>query len=308
MSTLQVDSRASIRHARTRSDVSEYIVPLALVLPAAGLVLVLIVGPILFEIVLSFHQRDVYTATQTFVGIENYLRILSDPEFYAATIRGAALALSTTAIQLAFGLAMAWFVFRDARSYRSWMRSLCFLPYIVPSVSAVIAFQFLFEPGSGAATQWLLCLGGPDNWFSEGWLFGLLVLISVWQFTPFVFLVVLARLETIPKGLFEAAEADGAGPWALLGRIALPQLRETLLAVALLRSAFMFTKFDMPWLLAGSRGTNRYVETLPVYNFRLAFEQFQLGDAAAAGVLLFLVSGVFVTTFAALGSQRWGRE
>lgn len=289
MSTSELANRVA-----TRGDTVERVLPLALAFPSTVLVVLLVVFPVIFEVVLSFSQRNAYTAEQHFIGVANYTRVLLDPAFWNALLRSSLYALTTTVLQLVLGILMAFYTFRLTRRTRSLLRALCFLPYVVSIVAAVIVFEFLFDSQAGVMTRLTTWIGAGGNWHSGPKLFILLVLISVWQFTPFVFLIVLARLETIPAGILEAAEADGASNAQTLWKVIFPQLRETLVATVLLRLIFMFTKFDTPWLLAGSKGTNRYIETLPIYTFRQAFEVLQLGDAAASGMLLFVVTAISV--------------
>lgn len=280
--------------ARGRSNLADRLAPLALSYPSLLFVTVFIVWPVAFEVVLSFSYRDAYTGAQRPNGLANYAYVLADESFWKALANAATFAVASTAFQMVLGVGAALYAFGLARRPRVWLRALCFVPYLIPAVSSVIMFDFLFDSTTGLLTNLLAGVGFDPDWRSGSKLFALMVIISVWQFAPFVFLIVLARLETIPSGLLEAAEADGAGPVERLRSVLLPQLRETLVAVLLLRLVFMFTKFDIPWLLAGSRGTNRHVETLPVYTYRLAFETRSLGDAAACGVLLFVASAAFV--------------
>ena len=116
-----------------------------------------------------------------------------------------------------------------------------------------------------------------------------LVLTSVWQFFPFVVVTFLARLQTIPPELYEAAKVDGAGAWRRFLHVTLPQTRNVLFVIILLRSIFMFTKFDTVWLMAGEGGVSRYVRTLPVYAYARSFTYLQAGMGAALAVLMFLL-------------------
>jgi ABC-type sugar transport system permease subunit len=297
-------SRAIVTNRNEANEAAERVLPLVFAYPSTLLILVLIIIPIGFEVALSFSQRNAYTGEQHFIGVTNYSRVLQDQAFWGALWRSTLYAFTTTTLQLFLGVLMAFYTFNQTRRTRIWLRAVCFLPYVISIVAAVIVFEFLFDSQYGIVTKSLSSLGFDSDWYSGPKLFLLLVVISVWQFTPFVFLIVLARLETIPTGILEAAEVDGARPSQMVLRVILPQLRETLIAAALLRLIFMFTKFDTPWLLAGSRGTNRYVETLPVYSFRQAFEMLQLGDAAASGMLLFIGGAIVVALVIWLTRQR----
>ena len=116
-----------------------------------------------------------------------------------------------------------------------------------------------------------------------------LVLTSVWQFFPFVVVTYLARLQTIPPELYEAARVDGASAWRRFLHVTLPQTAAVLFVIVLLRSIWMFTKFDTVWLLAGESGVGRYIRTLPVYAYARSFTYLQAGMGAALAVIMFVM-------------------
>jgi multiple sugar transport system permease protein len=116
-----------------------------------------------------------------------------------------------------------------------------------------------------------------------------LILISVWEFFPFVVLSVLARMQTIPPVLYKAAKVDGAGAFRRFLHVTLPQLRSVLFVVILLRSIWMFTKFDTVWLLTQGGGAEKYIRTLPVYAYMRTFMYYQAGMGAALAVIMFII-------------------
>jgi multiple sugar transport system permease protein len=123
-------------------------------------------------------------------------------------------------------------------------------------------------------------------WLSPRYIMLALILVSVWQFFPFVTLSVLARLQTIPPELYEAAKVDGAETWQRFWHVTLPQLRQVLFVVVLLRSIFMFTKFDTVWLMAGEEAVGRDVQTLPVLVYTRTFGTLQTGSGASIAVVM----------------------
>jgi multiple sugar transport system permease protein len=136
----------------------------------------------------------------------------------------------------------------------------------------------------------------PLAWLGKDWIMFSLVLTSVWQFFPFVVVTYLARLQTIPPELYEAATVDGATVWRRFLHVTLPQTRNVLFVIVLLRSIWMFTKFDTVWLMAGEGAVSRYVRTLPVYAYARTFTYLQAGMGAALAVIMFgmLLAATFV--------------
>src|SRR5574342_1178054 len=113
------------------------------------------------------------------------------------------------------------------------------------------------------------------------------IFVAVWQFFPFVVISLLARLQTIDLQLYEAAAIDGAGPLRRFAHVTLPELRQVLFVVVLLRTFFMFTKFDVPWLMATGGGLQELIQNLPMLAFRRTFRVFLAGEGAAISVALF---------------------
>ena len=163
---------------------------------------------------------------------------------------------------------------------------------MIPTIVAVILWKWLLNDSYGLVNH-LLMAGGlvraPVAWLGKDHIMESLILTSVWQFFPFVVVTYLARLQTIAPELYEAAKVDGAGAWRRFRHITLPQTRNVLFVIVLLRSIFMFTKFDTVWLMAGEGGVSRYVRTLPVYAYARSFTYLQAGMGAALAVLMFLL-------------------
>jgi multiple sugar transport system permease protein len=115
------------------------------------------------------------------------------------------------------------------------------------------------------------------------------IMVGVWQFFPFVVISLLARLQTIDLVLYEAAKIDGANAWRRFIHVTMPQLQYVLFVVILLRTFFMFTKFDVPWLMATGGGLQELLQNLPVLAFRRTFGFYQAGEGAAISVILFIM-------------------
>jgi multiple sugar transport system permease protein len=137
----------------------------------------------------------------------------------------------------------------------------------------------------------------PAAWLTHDTIMWVLIVLSVWTFFPFVLVNVLARLQTIPPELYDAARVDGASAIRQFVHVTLPQLRNVLLIVLLLRGIWMFTKFDVPWLLGFGGGAGEAIRTLPVFTYQRSFTYYQAGMGAALSNVMFALLLMVVTIY-----------
>jgi multiple sugar transport system permease protein len=251
----------------------------------------LVVFPILYNFWLSLYDKHAFMPVQTFVGLRHYLYFASDPEFWSSVRYGAIYAGATLVLQMLLGVSAALLLNEGFRG-RNVLRGVVLFPYMIPTIVAVILWKWLLNDSYGLVNHLLTSAGlvrAPVAWLGKEHIMTSLVLTSVWQFFPFVVVTYLARLQTIPPELYEAAKMDGATTWRRFLHVTLPQTANVLFVIVLLRSIFMFTKFDTVWLMAGEGGVSRYVRTLPVYAYARSFTYLQAGMGAALAVLMFLL-------------------
>src|SRR5213078_4114855 len=232
-----------------------------------------------------FDKHSFFPA-ERWVGLGNYARIAGDAEFWDSLWKGVVYAGASTVLQLVLGLAAA-LVLHQAFLGRTAIRALVLFPYMIPTIVAVIVLRWLLNETYGVVDDVLVRLRlvrEPVVWLGVDHMMTSLIAVSVWQFTPFVVVSVLARLQTIPLELGEAARVDGASAWARFRHITLPQLRGVLFVVVLLRSIWMFTKFDTVWLWGEGAGAGREIRTLPIYAYMRTFTYYQAGFGAALGL------------------------
>ncbi len=249
----------------------------------------LILYPVCYNLWLSLFDKHAFLPVQTFVGLGHYRYFAGDEEFWSSFWYGTVYSVSTIVIQLGLGVAAALLLHETFRG-RNLLRGVVLFPYMIPTVVAVILWKWLLNDQFGLVNHLLLTLGvvrTPVPWLGKDYIMWSLILTSVWQFFPFVVIAYLARLQTIPPELYEAATVDGAGAWRRFRHVTLPQTRNVLFVIILLRSIWMFTKFDTVWLLAGEGGVGRYIRTLPVYAYMRSFTYLQAGMGAALAVIMF---------------------
>ncbi len=264
---------------------------LLLVLPAVLLLAALTIYPVIYGAWISAFNKHSFFPEQTFVGLGNYAYVLTDPQFWNSVRLGGIYALSSIVLQIVLGVAAA-LVVNETFPGRNIVRSILIFPYVIPTVLAVILWKWLLNSQFGLVNYLLEDAGlidQPISWMGKDWIMVSLILVSVWQFFPFVVLGVLARLQSIPNELYEASAIDGANAVQRFIHVTLPQLKSVLFVVVLLRSIWMFTKFDTPWLMILGGGAETYIRTLPVYTYQRTFAYYEAGIGAAMAVLMFLM-------------------
>lgn len=247
------------------------------------IVLQFLLVPALYILWLSLWRQGI-----TFIG---YQTVINDASFWTSFGLSVTYTFVTVVFQMLLGV-FAAAVIHSQRKYLLVLTILLFLPYAVPSIVAVMSWQFLLND-NGALAEILNATMGfePTNWMNS-WIFSNLVVISIWQFYPFVTVGTLAQLRRISPQLYTHAVLDGANFWQQFYYITLPQIKNTIIVIAILRIAFMFTKYDTPWLLGGGTAIDS-LNTLPIYiDMHMKKTDLNGGTAVAASVLLALVIGL----------------
>lgn len=258
-----------------------------LVAPALILIGVFAVYPFGVAVLNSFNHVDINTGALTPVGLENYVELYTDPQIRAAFWRSIYWTVSNMALQVALGVIIAMVLNLDLRGQRI-ARLLVLVPYMVPAIVAALVFRFMFNDVTGVVNYALRSLGlidQPLNWLSDPQLMmPTLVLVNVWKYTPFFVIVVLAKLQTIPRDLYEAVAVDGGGWWHRFTAVTLPSIIPVLIAGMMLRTIWTAYDFDVPFLLSNGGGPSGSAITVPLAIRSLAFEQQQVGVASALAV------------------------
>jgi multiple sugar transport system permease protein len=259
--------------------------------PALLLILGLIVYPVAYSLWLSLLEKHSFFPQERFIGLENYIYLWGDPEFWTSLWLGVIYSSWTILFQLILGMAAA-LILNESFVGRGLVRGIVLFPYMIPTIVAVILWKWLLNDTYGVVNYWLVALGivwDPISWLGTDHIMLSVIVMSVWQFFPFVLLSILARLQTIPEELYEAAKVDGASAIRRFTHITLPQIRGILFVVILLRSIWMFTKFDTVWLMGEGAGAGRYIRTLPVYAYMRTLTYYQAGLGAAIAVIMFAI-------------------
>lgn len=259
--------------------------------PALILILGLTLYPVAYSIWLSLLEKHSFFPQERFVGIENYLYLWKDEEFWTSLWLGVVYSIWTIVFQVVLGVAAA-LILNETFVGRGLVRAIVLFPYMVPTIVAVILWKWLLNDMYGVVNYWMVALRivrDPISWLGADHIMLSTIIMSIWQFFPFVLLSILARLQTIPPELYEAAKVDGASALRRFVHITLPQIRGILFVVILLRSIWMFTKFDTVWLMGEGAGAGRFIRTLPVYAYMRTLTYYQAGLGAALAVIMFAI-------------------
>jgi len=267
---------------------SQAILPYALISPILIVILALGLYPFLYVIWLSFQMQTASTKP-VFVGLQNFYEILVDPTFHEVIGNTLIYVVSTVIAEFLIGLGLALLLNREFKGKRI-IAPLIYLPMIVTPVAVGLTFRIIYNVEYGPLTYFLSLVGlSPVRWIASATyaLFSL-ILVDIWQWTPFMFLVLLAGLQNVSPECVEASQLDGASYWQRFRHITLPFLRGSIAVAVLIRMIDAFKAFDIIYTVTeGGPGTSSTV--ISFFTYILAFRRFSLGSAAAMSLVLFFL-------------------
>jgi sorbitol/mannitol transport system permease protein len=295
MSTLSVDTPKTHTHAKAEekkglSTAAKRRLPL---LPALIFVIAVTQLPFLLTVFYSFQSWNlVRPGSRHFVGLDNYIDVFSDTTFLVALLNTVLLTVVCVLVALLLGLGLA--ILLDRKFFgRGVVRTLLITPFLIlPAAGALLWKTTMFDPTYGLLH---FVFGTDVDWLSEFPLASVMAQI-VWQWTPFMMLLILAGLQSQSKEVLEAASVDGASRWRTFASITLPHLSRFLQLATLLGAIYIVNSFDAIFLMTqggpGVASTN-----LPYYIYQRAFEGFDVGQSSAMGVIVVILT-MIVATFA----------
>ncbi|WP_410098636.1 carbohydrate ABC transporter permease [Streptomyces sp. STR69] len=269
------------------------------VAPFMALFLLLFLAPLGYAAYLSLFQERLIGGT-AFVGLDNYVRALGDPQLIHGVVRVALFFVIQVPLMLLLALLFALALDSGLLRFARVIRLGIFVPYAVPSVVAALMWGYLYGPDFGPFAQLShdLHLPAPD-FLSDSWMLGSLSNIVTWEFVGYNMIILYAALRTVPEELYEAAAVDGAGAWRIAWSIKLPALRPALMLTLLFSVIGSFQLFNEPKLLmsiAPDVISSSYTANL--YAYTLAFTGQQVNYAATVSFLLGLV--IVIVSYAVL--------
>ena len=275
----------------------KFVLPLVLVLS------VVMIYPLAFSGWLSFQNYRLTRLSDVhFIGFENFGFIATDPSFLNAMANTLTFVFGAVALELTVGLGLALLLQR-LRLFQNFARSILLAPMFITPIAVGLMFRFLLNAEIGVVSYYLARIGITVDWFGADLALFSIILIDVWQWTPFMLLMFLAGLESLPKAPFEAARVDGAGPWLTFRHVTLPMLRPVIVVALIIRALDAFKVFEYVYAITRG-GPGDATETMMYFIYKTGFRFFRMGEAAAAAILLVMVTLVLVVALVTFTKSR----
>jgi trehalose/maltose transport system permease protein len=276
------------------------------VVPAALPIVALALMPLAAVLWLSFRRVLPVFGVDRFVGLSNYIHLLSDQRFLSSLLTTLYFAVLAVVLELGIGLAIALLLHRSFRG-RALVRASVLVPWALPTVVAARIWEWIYNPDFGVLDYLLVrwsILAEKVPWLGDPfWAIHAAILADVWKTTPFAALILLAGLAQIPEDLLKAARVDGAGPVRVFGEIVLPLLAPAIVVAALFRFLDSLRVFDAIYVLTGGGPANT-TETLSIYVYKILFQTLRFGYGSAVAAAMFVIAAAASVVIWNLGGGR----
>ncbi len=264
--------------------------------PAVFILLFIGLFPLIYSLIVSFQNITMMEEDTSFSGLMQYRLLFQDLRLWQSLGHTLLITAIALPIELLLGLLMA-LLFVDRLPGRSVFVSLLVLPTMIAPIVAGATWRLLFDNRYGPINQVLGWFAGEPMtvlWVIKANLvYPAILLAEIWQWTPFMFLILLAALSNVDKNLTEAAEIDGASTWRIFWRIVMPAIWPVMAIALLIRGLDLFRLFDVVWALTkGGPGT--MTETISIYTYIQGFRQFETSYTAAIAFLVIVMLSVVV--------------
>jgi multiple sugar transport system permease protein len=266
-----------------------------LVWPSVLVLLLVGLFPLLYSLIVSLQGVSMIEEDYSFHGLENYARLFDDARLWQSLGHTALITLIALPLELVLGMLMA-LLFLERMPGRQIFVALLVLPTVISPIVAGATWRLLFDNQFGPINQilgWIVGRPVPVLWVvNPGLVYPAIVFCEIWQWTPFMFLILLAALSGVDPSQMEAAEIDGASYWRIFFRVVAPAIRPVVAIALLIRGLDLFRLFDIIWALTrGGPGT--MTETISIYTYVQGFQEFETSyTAAIAFLVIVLLSAV----------------
>ncbi len=266
-------------------------------LPAILFMLVVTQVPLVVTLGFSLERWNLLRPQRRqYQGIDNYLDVLSDPNFYTIIINTLIITVSVVAATLVIGMLLALLLNRDFAG-KGIVRTMLITPFLImPTVSAVLWKNVLFNPAFGLLAALAAMLGFQRPDMLQDYPMLSVVIVTVWQWTPFMMLILLAGLQSLSHDQIEAAQIDGGGPVVLFRYIVLPHLQRYIELAVLMETLFILSIFGVIFVLT-SGGPGIQTTNLSYGIYQEAFQRWDIGEASAMGIFAIILANIVVLVF-----------
>lgn len=276
----------------------EKLVALLLLGPAVLYLLALSIYPTIYSLWIAFHNYSLYRRDLvSFSGIDNFTDLLDSDVFKQSFVVTLVFAAAAVFIELVLGFAIAVLLDRKMRGVNV-LRTLLMIPVLISPVAMGLTFRYIFAPTYGLLTYLLrlVHIPSPDWTVSVTWALPVVIFADVWQWTPFVALILLSGMQSVSTEVTEAAELDGLTEWQKLWRIVVPLIRPVLLVVVLIRLIDSIRMFDLVFVMTRG-GPGSTTEVLSLFSYVTGFASGDMGSASAIAWVTVVIVNVLVAIF-----------
>jgi multiple sugar transport system permease protein len=285
--------RAWVRQPRSEKGAATL-----LLLPSLAFLVAMTVIPTVYSLWLSMRQYNLSRPDLAhWVGLRNYQQQLQDDLFWKALNVSLTFTVSVLVLEFVLGFLIATLLDRKMRGM-GFVRTLFVIPVFASPVAMGLTWRYMYQPGYGLINFVLEAVGLPRvNWLaSVDWAMPAVVIVDVWQWTPFVALILLAGMQSISTEIAEAAELDGLTKWQYMMRMVIPLIRPVVVVIGLIRLIDALKTFDLIYIITrGGPGTATY--SLPLHAYSIGFASFLMGKSAAIAWIIVIVINIFTIVF-----------
>ena len=269
------------------SDLGKYLY----ITPVSIFIIIITIFPLIYSIYISTQDYSLITQTSNYIGTTNFEESLEDKRFLKSLITTLKIGIPSLFIETILGLSLA-LLLSSIKTQRGIITSLLATPVLIAPSAVAMSFKMLYTPQWGPINH---ILGMPFgkileiDWLGNPQIAPIAVIIAdVWQWSPFVMLIVLAGILSIPTDIYEASRIDGASGWNSFKYITLPLIRFPLTVAVILRAIDLFKLFDLPFVMSQG-GPAGSTETVTIYTYLVGIRFFRVGYGAALSIMLLLV-------------------
>lgn len=308
---MSMDAKLDTPHGKTLlsrfGPSNRKVFPWVLMAPTLIILFALGIYPFLYALYIAAHNFILSKPyiPRYFVGLYQYQSVIQDPEFWHALETTIWFTAQAVFFEFWLGLGLALLFARKLRGI-GFMRLFILIPMILPPLVAALIWRYMFYPGAGLATYYVGMITDALGWGAVPFLshptiaFQTLIFVDIWEWTPFMFLMMSAGLASIPRQPYEAAEIDGASSWRVFWTITMPLLRPAILIAVVIRTMDAFRTYELIVIMTRG-GPGNATTTLNVYLTKTGLEFFDASKAAAISLIMMMIiimmSFVFIRVF-----------